>query len=750
MATYCIPPKTADILNKAIKDGDVVGDIAKLYEMTSDQRRDAFAKHVGNETAKLINAEFERSMASNKKKALVNWAKKTFTPETKKNGQYKSALDTITEMDDQGLLTPETEDAFLKDLVGKKLGISISPEEAQVISDKVKEIERLSGELSEIGLPTAEYFKARSELENYILSQHPAARLRVATSTIGRTAMLASFKSPILNIESNTVQGVLTAFERRLSSGQYQGLNSKYAKKYVKENFKIYQKSGYDLSRLISFSDDRKILGEEITHSQGPGTIRKIGRFAEDVVFKQMMGAPDVVFSAVHFADSANLSSTKIAKEEGLKGREAKKRALEIFQDAVKVEPRTIEGETVRAQAIADAENATYTNKSTYSDVALAIRKVFNVASGNFRLGDQIMPFVKTPANVVGAGIDYSAVALPAQIYLLPKAIQQMRNGEKAAFQRSMRTIVRSGLGLTFAFVLSSLFDPEDFIGNYPVSKKEQELLELKNATTNSIRIGNKWVSLDYFGVLSAPLVGMMYAKKYAHTPAEAVVKYYQGVITQTQKIPGVKDFADLYKDITDFTNEAKTGQKELTTAATNAIIDYIRSRSVPAIVNDIAKATDTKERVADIKKDPLARIKSSIPWLRQTLPEKKTVFGETIQAESAMSTLLFGSRVKTAQDNKLVKEFVRLESEGQLPSITEVEQTSSRVKELKVQIGDQKFNQAMGYYRDLFKKRTERIIETGKYKRMNDEDKKKEIDNIKNDALDQMLKKYRYKKPRK
>jgi hypothetical protein len=751
MATYCIPPELADTLLKAIKKDDVIGNVQSLYEMTSKERRDAFAKHVGETAARDINAAFEKALVSNQKTALAKWATQTFNSEAKKSGRYKSTVDKINALSEEGLLSPETESAFLEDLVRDKLGVTITAKEAQIISEKAAKIEELSQQVSAIGLPPAEYFKAKADMDKYLQSQMPTHNLKVLTSTIGRAVMLTSFKSPILNIESNTVQGVLTAFERRIGRGEYRGLNSGFARTYIKENMKIFQQSGYDLSRMLSFADDKKILGEEqIVHSQGPGAVRFVGRVAEDTVFKQLMGAPDVAFSSVHFTDSANLASTNIAQSEGLKGKEAKARALEVFKDAVLIEPKTIEGELVRSQAIADAQYATYTNKSAYSDLGLAIRGLLNKFTGDARIGDQIMPFVKTPANVVGAGIDFSGVSLPAQVYLLPKALLQARHGEKEALKRSIKTLVRSGLGMTFAYLLSSLFKPEDFIGNYPVTAKEQELLELKNATTNSIRIGNKWVSLDYFGPLAAPLVGMMYAKKYGQSPPEKVIKYYQGVITQAQKVPGVREFSDIVKDIQDFTNEAKTGGKELTTAATNAVLDYIRSRTVPAILYDYAKATDPYERVMDVKKDPLARIKGAIPGLRQTLPEKTTVFGDTIKAESALSTLLFGARVKTKGESNLIDELIRLDTAGQLPSITDVEKTNPRVKELKVQIGDGQYVQAIKYYRQLLKNGVERTVESGKYRKGTDEDKKKAIESTKNDALEKMLKKYRYKKPKK
>jgi hypothetical protein len=46
---YCLIPELADKLLDAAKREDVVGDIGKLAEMTSQERRDAFAKVIGKE-----------------------------------------------------------------------------------------------------------------------------------------------------------------------------------------------------------------------------------------------------------------------------------------------------------------------------------------------------------------------------------------------------------------------------------------------------------------------------------------------------------------------------------------------------------------------------------------------------------------------------------------------------------------------------------------------------------------------------
>lgn len=748
MANFCLTKELADNLNEAAKRGDI--NIAEMYEMTSAERAALFEKYVDKTTAKNINGGFEEAMVSDQQSALKNWVKDTFSGSERVKARKKDVIDKINRLNEMGILTPKNAEAYLSDLVATKLGITVSAEEAGTISQKAGELQKLSEEKSEFGTPTIEYFKAKNELEKYIESLTPSSDLKVTTSISGRGAMLFSLKSPLVNIESNTVQAFLSGIERRLVSGQFGSVNGEYARKYAKFVRQVHKETGYDISRMRTLEGTQKIRGEETVTTEGKGAAKKVARLYEDIVFKKLMSAPDVAFSSFHFADSANLASTKIARGEGLKGEALNKRALEIFKDATRIDPTTKEGKKVRDQAIADAEYATYTNDSKYSETALNIRKILNAVSGDIRLGDQLMPFVKTPANVVGAGIDASGVFLPVDTLVrVAKIAKAVKAGDSLSeayinnIEGYGRKLVRAGLGTTIALALSTLFDPEDFIGEYPVSEKERELLTLKKATPNSVRIGDKWVSLDYFGALGTPLVAMLYAKKYGKNTSSAMYSYYVGAGRQLAKIPGL----EIGKDVFDTLNKTKfEGIDAVTGELKKGAVDYIRSRTIPAFVYDLAKATDKFERQTD-KNKPLTSVQNSIPGLRQTLPVKRTVLGEDIKEESSLSTLLFGSRVKTARSSPVIDEISRLSETGNLPSITNYAKTSPSFKELKNQIGEGKFREAEKYLGDNLNKQLSKLIETNGYKKLSDEKKADKINAIKTELLDETLRKFKYKK---
>ena len=748
MPIFCIPKHIAAKLKEAAANGEI--NIKALYEMNSQQRNEFWQKYVNEETAQFINSGFEKSVLDEQQSTLENWVKNTFSIKDKKVKQ--DAIDKIGELSQSGALTPENAENFLSDLVADKLGIRVTAEEAQEIDKRSKELQdEFKKGTNKFGLPSIEYFKMRNEMEKYLQSLNPSSRLKIATSTIGRGTMLFSIKSPIVNITGNTIQQLESRLEKRISRKEYSGkVDKKLMKEYIKLAMDVYKQSNTDITRINSFSDGRKILGEDVIHSQGNGFTRKVGRFYEDAVFKKLLSTPDVYFSAITFADSVNLGATKLAKEEGFTGEELANRANEIFKDAASVTPQTVQGEYLRETAIADALMATFQNDTNYSSLALGIRKLFNTVSGNLRVGDQIMPFVKTPANVVGMTLDAGGLGAVKGFWNLPKAVKELKGGDPSLMREVARDFTRAGLGMTIAFILSAVIDPDDFIGRYPTNPSEQELLTTKKARENSIKIGNKWVSLDYFGFLGGPLVGFMYAKKYGDNFLEDIYSYSSGLLLQSANIPGFEQIKDLTTSISELKPEEGEGISDVFKKFKTSAIDYLRSRVIPAFVNDIAKATDVSEREVDSKK-PWEKIKAGIPGLRQTLREKQDIFGAVIKGEPWWSVMLFGSRVQTARENKVVNEISRLNDAGSIPTLTRPEKSAnSRMAQLKTQIGDDKYYEANQFFRNRYFDKVSKLIDSSKYKKLSDDEKQNEINSIRDEAIEKTLSKYKYKKPKK
>lgn len=749
---YCLIPELAEKMKAAAARKEIT--IEKLNDMTSAERRELFGKYIDEENARQVNAAFEAAAVKDTQDALLKWVENTFTGKQKKSAVYKDTIAKINDLNEQGILSPKAEDAFLEDLVSSKLGVTVTVEEATKISQMATRLEVMGKEQSEFGTPTLEYFQQRKEIDDYLDSLTPSSRVRVATETIGRGTLLASFKSPFLNIESNTVQGFVEALTRRLQTRRLGGKNNGLSMRYIAFASKVYRQTGYDITRALNLTEARTVRGEGKANTQGKGLVRAAGRVYEDLIFRKTQGLPDVVFASSAFADRANIETTKIAASQKLKGSALKEKAAEIFKDATSLEPKTAEGQAVRNAAMADAAYATYTNKSGYSDFALGLRELFNKAIGDLRAGDQIMPFVKTPANVIGTGIDLSGVVLPVKTTLrIGKALRAIQSGKGITeafgdnFTDFSRDVIRAGLGISFAYALSSLFKPDDYIGEWPSTPKEQELLRSKNATTNALKIGGKWVSLDYFGPLGATLVGIMYAKKYGTDLPSAVWEYYKGVGRQVAKIPGFDEF---YNTI-DALKQAAPGKnksldEEMRDVA-NFAIGFTRARTIPSLVSDIAKGTDTAERETE-KGSAISQAQAGIPGLREKLPEKYDQYGNLVKTEPLLSVLLFGSRVKTANDTPVLREVTRLQNSGFQPTDTKAIQDGTRASALKEQLGEEKFKEAMQVFERRVYASVENAIRSSEYQKLSDEEKQARLNGLKDKEFNAVLKKYHYESP--
>lgn len=641
--------------------------------------------------------------------------------------------------------------ALLEEYVAEKLKVSVSPEEIAVIKEKAEAIDTARAKVGDdLGNPAKvneniAFFEARRSMEDYLASRNPQGNVRVLTGTIGRGAMLASVKSPLLNIGSNFEVGFTEALSRRISRGQLKGTDNALAKDYVVMANKIYQKTGYDISRMTTLAETgvagERILGQTVS-AQGPGGIRQVGRVVEDVVFKQLMGAPDVAFASIHYADSVNLNAIKMAKND-------KVVAKEYMNDAMRLEPKTVEGQLLRDQAILDSQKATWTDKTWASRVSEGVRKILNDVSGDARVGDYVLPFVKTPANIIATGMDYAGMGVPKALVKTYKAFKSGDLKSKEYIQSISGDLVRSGLGLTGALVIASNLKDEDFVGAY--DPKRAQIEQLRNSQYNAFRVGDKWISTDWLGPLSVPFTSIMYARKYGDTLPEQTFQYGKGVVTSAAQIPGVKDVYDFVK-----TNAYKQNQslEEATGATAKYITEQVVSRLVPSIISDVTKALDPIMRdssgsgVAGIVNPIIAKT----PLLSQTLPEKKNVFGETVKGEGPITDILFGSRVKTSQETALISELNTVSNDtGKGISFTDWSSSSSKqLAQFKAKVGDQKYQEAKIKYGQELKKQLETAVKNPAYLKMSPEDKLKVINAQDAQAMNKVFAQYvfKYKAP--
>ena len=158
-------------------------------------------------------------------------------------------------------------------------------------------------------------------------------------------------------------------------------------------------------------------------------------------------------------------------------------------------------------------------------------------------------------------------------------------------------------------------------------------------------------------------------------------------------------------------------------------------SRAVPSFANDIAKLLDTYER--ETGGEFTNRIKAKIPGLREELPIKTDISGRRVEGEGLLG-FLFGARVKTANESKIVKEISRLNKSGNAPTLsdpTRYGKFRDLIPELKNKIRSE-FNLEYG-------KKAGDLISKTYYQKMTDTEKKKELNNIRKEVTGNLKKTY-------
>ncbi len=598
--------------------------------------------------------------------------------------------------------------------------------------------------------PPVEVMRLLKEMTDTANAMSPSNALALGVNVWGRAAMLASVKTPILNIESNLVGAITERIIRRARLMSWE----KAVDERAIEAYKAYDAAVYDASSItMSTVRAESILepslfgavkGERILTTQGEGRVRAASRLAENIIFKWSLGKPDAMFKRQAFVDNAVLEATKIAKAEGHKGDALKERATHIFNDAVLFNPQTPEGQGVRERSVAAAEIVTYTNDGLISRFSLKARELLNDATGNARIGDIVMPFVKTPANVAALGLEYS-LGLGRLVLDGRHILRDVRNRTwSAQSQSAVNAAVRNGIGVLLALLLVAGLEPEDYISTFDLaSPKERDLARMKNAPFNSVKIGGEYVSLDYFGPLSAPMTAVLEAQKREGFWTVAYEYVKTALVQASSTIPAIEG---LLSAVGAGKELARMDSETLVKEVSNDAVDAVMSRLVPAILGDVAKVIDDHER--DMSGASIVdKTAEKLPFVREALPVRfNTATGKP--KESSLRQLFFGSRIKKAEENDFIREINRLFESKNAPVISDITRSSAfsdLSADEKAEIRSEfsgGFRNRFGRFIKGYPEQALKMMKSVSYQRASDIRKKQALDKLRRKIVDEIKKK--------
>lgn len=263
-------------------------------------------------------------------------------------------------------------------------------------------------------------------------------------------------------------------------------------------------------------------------------------------------------------------------------------------------------------QAEQEALEAVFQNQSKLSDAALKTRRALNTLGTNdFGLGDVLIPYAQTPANLAQQGINYSPFGTIKGIANLAQGNQRQASLD---FARSLlgTGLIGGGYGLSKA----GLMTPSQFDENYQTNKKIRENLQPLGIRPD--QLGDMWYAP--FQPMSIPLaVGN--AAAYGKDPLQA------GINTVVD-LPFLQGISRGLRDL----QEGNYAQAGINVASS------IPSQFVPTFAGQLAQSIDPYQRETY---DPnklqygLNSAIAKIPFASKTLPEKIDITGQPIERYS-------------------------------------------------------------------------------------------------------------------
>lgn len=557
------------------------------------------------------------------------------------NGDYQSAVEVAKKMREIGTtagqtvqaynilsrLTPEgmfyyaqseLNEAYNRMVEGKskkwieenQSKFNLTPEETQSILDIMKDVSTMEdGYNKKVKL---------AEIQKIITDKIPPTAGQSIKAWM-RISMLFNPKTQVRNVMGNAVITPVNMFSDSISAGIDKIISKKTGvrttgrgkivnKNYLKGFGKGLYQSYNDFKKRINTRD---IEGNRFEISEGKSFKNKgIGKALNrvDNLLSFMLDVGDRGFYEATFTNSIN------------------NQMLLNKVDAPTQEMIDI--------ATMEALQRTWQDNNKYTQSVLKIRNILNNANiKGYGLGDVLIPFAKTPANLTKAIVDYSPAGLVKTLVTDARILKNsLENGQYTA-QVQHRFVQNLGKGMagTFLYVLSyGLAKAGIATGESDDDKDVKNFM--KNSlgiSSYSIKIGDKTFSYDWAQPVATPLAIMTNYVKYSKENPEANIleKGINAMNIGTEQL--------LQQSFMESLNTVLNGNGTTLENLSQAILD-LPARAIPTFSKQIADMVDGTQRTTFEYGRPIKSAVNSvvakIPVASKTLPASVDTLGNEIQ----------------------------------------------------------------------------------------------------------------------
>ena len=333
---------------------------------------------------------------------------------------------------------------------------------------------------------------------------------------------------------------------------------------------------------------------------------------------------------------------------------------------------RAADVEAARAYAIEEAQRATYRNTTALSE-ALSKRGRYDASDTIVERGlsfvtDALLPFRKTPANILTTGLDYSPVGLGKGIW---EALFDVKSGKCTAADAV--DSIASGLTGTGILALGAYLAAEGFFGatlhvRAGDDDKEEAFEKSMGGQDYAIQIGDKSYTLDWMTPAAMPLFAgaaiMESVQKGGGTFVSLVdaTKNIGSVIWETSMLSALNDLISYWSYADD------PGAYLISKAASSYAGQYIPTigSKVASVFDDTVRKSYVEKGSGQVASDVnyfLQGAAKKVPGARNQLQPMVDMWGNEVSNGSAPERVFqsfFSPGFLKAQDNSPATQEIR------------------------------------------------------------------------------------------
>lgn len=412
---------------------------------------------------------------------------------------------------------------------------------------------------------------------------------------------------PVRRMKDAVALGIEAAYSKA------KGGNVERSKGFVSPNSDLYKLAKADYENIADL-----ITGGGKYNDAANGIERMKSAFGEKGVWKYLSKIADANSFAL---DAEDVWFSKPAYAQSLAGYlKANKITAEQFNADEAIRDKA------RAYAVKEAQRATYRD---YNDFSNFIAKVGRTKRGGgttakvaSTLMEGVLPFRRTPANILVRGVEYSPIGLAQGIY---QATRGVKTGKYTAAQAIDR--ISSGLTGTALVALGALLTAHGILTPPDDDDEKQAGFDkLRGAQSYALKIGKTYVTVDWLAPEALPVfVGSQLSKLFSGDSEGGLKALYSALTTISEPMLEMSMLSSLQDVIENVSYADSKLMAILSTAATNYL-----TQAFPTLAGQIERIAESERETTFATEDSaltkdlqyiLAKIMNKTPGEFQQIP---------------------------------------------------------------------------------------------------------------------------------